>query len=300
MANAKKLAQNSPARVMLVGYPGAGKTGALASLANKGYKLRILAYDKAGNMQSLLQHVKPEFLENIDIVFLEDKLRSGDKFVEPVGIPEAFAKGLRMLDQWKYAEDDGTVVDLGASKDWGPDTIVVLDSLTAMGVAAFRRARKIMNKSPTDTTRQVWMFAMDDQDAAIEKLCASANRFHLVVTAHLKMITPKDIEKGDTDLTQEIKKQVADLIPARLYPSALGQQLPQQIARHFSTVLLVEQEHTARGSKRVIKSQSGPELDLKLPALKQINGVDISDGLASIFEAITGTPGPAAAKTEEK
>ncbi len=59
------------------------------------------------------------------------------------------------MDRWKYTED-GEEVDLGASKDWGPDTVVVLDSLTAMGTAAFRRQMSLMNKTPLNTTQQLW------------------------------------------------------------------------------------------------------------------------------------------------
>src|SRR5262245_20531699 len=140
MANAADLLKNLPARILIVGYPGAGKTGALASLANAGFKLRIIAYDKLANMAPLFAYVHSDKLTNIDIVALEDKMRATPNGMEPAGVPQAFAQGLNLMERWKYKNPDGTEVDLGKPAEWGPDTIVVLDTLTAMGEAAKRTA----------------------------------------------------------------------------------------------------------------------------------------------------------------
>lgn len=285
MANAAKLA-GGPVRAMLVGYPGAGKTGSLASLANAGFKIRFLDYD--GNLEPLLQYTKPEFLPNIDIVNLEDKLRMGSRFTETSGIPEAFSTGLKLMDEWKYKEPDGTEINLGRSKDWGMDTIVVLDSLTAMGLAAFRRVRNLLNKSATDTTQQVWGIAMAEQEAFIEKLTASSNRFHVIVLAHLVMIGPKDVMKGDSDLTVELKERTANLVPTRLFPSALGQQLPPKIGGHFPTLLEVKPKYSQTGkSSRIIRTVPQPELDIKVPAPNLQAELPIETGMLTIFEALS-------------
>lgn len=284
MANAQKLAMKKPVRALIVGYPGAGKTGALASLANAGYKIRFMDYDM--NTEPLFQYTKPEFLKNIDIVTLEDKLRMGNQFLETTGIPKAFSDGVKLLDHWRYKDEDGTEVDLGQSKDWGCDTIVVLDSLTKMGTAAFRRIRNLMNKTPLNTTQTVWGVAMAEQEAFIEKLTSETNRFHVIVLGHLKMISPKDIQKGDEDLTKEIKQQVADLIPARLFPSALGQALPQTIGGEFPTLIEIKKEFKLGKERRVIGTVSRPELDLKLPSIEDFDGSSITDGLAKIFERL--------------
>lgn len=290
MANAATLAGTSAAKILMVGYPGAGKTGSLVSLANAGLKLRILAYDKVGNMQPLFQYIDPDKLANVDIVLLEDKLRSGAKFMETVGIPTAFADGLKMMDQWKYETADGTTVDLGCSKDWGPDTVVVVDSLTSMGEAAKRRAMVMLNKTPLNSTQQMWGLAMQDQWAFCEKLLSSQNRFHVIVMAHLKMISPKDFAAGDSDLTKELKEKIADIVPTRLYPSALGQQNPQWFGGLFGTVLLVEPEYKGTSVRRVIRSLPRPELDLKLPTAKVGDKLDIKDGLLAVVTALTGGP----------
>lgn len=285
MANMAKLAAKKPARIMLVGFPGAGKTGSLASLINMGYKIRYLDYD--GNTDPLFAYVKPEFYPNVDIVYLEDKLRFNGSYTETVGIPTAFANGLKLMDHWKYKDADGTEVDLGQSKNWGCDTIVVLDSLTKMGDASFRRVQRMMNKNPGNTTQQVWGIAAQEQMAFIEKLTSEENRFHVIVLAHLKMIAPKTDQKGDSDLTKQVKEQMADLIPTRYYPSALGQAAPQAIGGEFPTLLEVVPKYSPGGKvTRMLRAVPRPELDVKLPALNLPTELEIGNGLAQIFGEI--------------
>ena len=282
MANAAKMAARTPVRCMLVGYPGAGKTGALASLANLGYKIRFLDFD--GNTEPLVKFTKPEFLHNIDILYFEDKMRLGPNGLEPAGKPEGFMNALKAMDRWTYTDDDGTVVDLGASKDWGSDTIVVLDSLTSMGNAAMNRVRNMLNKTKLNTTQQVWGVAQGEQKLFIEKLTSPTNKFHVIVLAHLKMISPKDVQKDDSDLTKELKQRAAEMIPTRLFPSALGQALPPEIGGEFPTLLLVEPEYKMGGKvTRAIKSLPRPDLDLKVPILDLPPSLDIANGMAHIF-----------------
>lgn len=87
MTNAAKLLRNPALRMMVVGYPGTAKTGSLASLLNAGFKIRMLDYD--GNIEPLLHFANPEMLKNLDIVYLEDKMRLGAQFSEPAGLPQA-------------------------------------------------------------------------------------------------------------------------------------------------------------------------------------------------------------------
>ena len=278
---ADKIAAKQPLRILIVGYPGTAKTGALASLANAGYKLRVLDYD--GNSQSLLTYTQPDKLANIDIVYLEDKMRNGEQFIETSGLPTAFKQGLDLMDHWKYKEPDGTEVDLGRSREWGSDTVVVLDSLTAMGNASFRRQMSLLNKTPRNTTEQVWGLAMAQQEAFIERLTSDQNKHHVIVLAHLKMIGPKDIRKDDDDLTKELKQEIADLVPTRLFPAALGRELPPKIGGHFPILIEAATVFSANKAKRVLRTVPRPELDLKLPTTKDFKELDVSDGLAKIF-----------------
>jgi hypothetical protein len=302
---ADKIAIRQPIRMMIVGYPGTAKTGMIASLANAGYKIRMIDYD--GNSQSLLEYTDKDKLANIDIVYLEDKMRNGERFIETTGIPTAFRAGLDLMDEWKYKEPDGTEVNLGKSKDWGCDTVVVLDSLTAMGEASMRRQMALSNKTPLNNTDGVWGLAMNQQEAFITKLTSETNNFHVIVLAHLKMIGPRDARKGDDDLTKELKERIAALVDTRLFPSALGHVLPPVIGGHFPILIEAATDFKGSTAQRIIRVVPRPELDLKLPSKISFDKASITDGLAKIFaelapplETCREKAGVLDTKTEEK
>lgn len=287
MANAAKMAARNPARILLLGFPKAGKTGALACLVDAGFKMRVLDFD--GNTESLIAYVKDKSkLANLDIVSLEDKFRDGQRFVDVAGNPTAFSDGLKLLDRWKYTDIDGTDVDLGASKDWGPDTVVVVDGLTAMGEASKRRAMAMMNKTPITMSQPVWGLAIGDMERFVEKFTSTKNRFHIIFTGHPKLISPKEAGKDDTDAIKESKEKAAEIIPTRYFPSALGQGLPQVIGGYFPTILLVEPVY-GPGTKvrRVIKTQPRADIDVGIPVPDMPAELDISDGMVRVFDKLT-------------
>lgn len=276
-----------PVRALIQGPPGAGKTGALACLVNAGYKLRVLAFDKLSNMISLYQYTKPEFRGNISILPFEDKTRMGQRFLEPVGIPEAHANALRAMDDWKLP--DGTT--LGCSRDWGLDTIVVLDSVTSHAESCMRRAMVMDNKNPLTRTWRTWGFAAMDQDQFVEKLVSNNNHFHFLALSHTKLIGPQDIDdKNDSAVTKEIKEQTAGLMAVRMYPTAVGRQLPQVFARHFPVNLLLETVVRQGKVKKVFHTAPRPEMDLKVPAPDLPAELDLSDGLLRVFKALGKVP----------
>ena len=284
MANAGALKATTPARIMIVGYPGSGKTGALACLANAGYKLRIIDFD--GNLEPLLLHLDERALPLVDAQHFEDELRSANKFIEVAGTPTAFNNALKALKHWTYTDENDEEVDLGRSCDWGPDTVVVLDSFTSMGTAAFNRTLKICNRTPMTCTQQIWGSAMADQDAALRIMRGEKTRYHLIVLAHLKIIGPKDIIQGDSDVTKQLKAQLADIVPTRLFPAALGRQLSPEIGGRLPTMILAEAQTRANSTKRVLVTEPRPELDLKVPAKGLPKTLPIESGLLTIFEAL--------------
>ena len=65
-----------PIKMLLIGDPKAGKTGACASLANDlGLKLRVANFD--GNIGPLLEYARPEARSLIDIEVFTEKMRWG-------------------------------------------------------------------------------------------------------------------------------------------------------------------------------------------------------------------------------
>ncbi len=302
-----QLTREKALRILSLGWPGGGKTGALACLANAGFKLRILDFDGKRGVP-LASYVKPEYYKNVSTLTFSEKLRGGQKFIEVSGIPEAFAAGVRAMDHWKYITEDGEEIDLGRSRDWGPDTIVVLDTGTAMGRAAKRRVVAMNNRTPLNTRDSDWGTAMEEEGAFLEKLTSPKNRHHVIVNYHLKALGPREARKGDSDALKEIKEREADLIPTRLYPSAMGSKsAPQNLGQYFATSVLIEPKYGVGGSvKRVICTQPRAELDLKIAA-DFPKPLPIETGMLTIFETLLGgleeslgAPAPTVATEEEE
>lgn len=283
MANAANMKAREPVRLLLSGYPGAGKTACLAALANAGFKIRLLDFD--GNPASLLQYTDTDKLSNIDIITLEDKLGLAGQVAGTKGLPTAFAGAWKAMDSWKYTED-GAETDLGASKDWGLDTVVVMDGLTGHTEACLRSAMSVMNKTPQTMSQPCWGLAIKQQGAFIQRLMSRDNGHNTIVISHLKMVGPKDLEANDGELGKELKERAASMIPTRLYPTAVGWGLPQSIAGEFPAHVLAEVKIVGRNAKRVLSYLPRPDVDLKLPVRGDLGELPIDTGMLTIFKAL--------------
>jgi len=283
--NAEKMMTTPLFKGLITGYPGAGKTSSLASLANAGFKLRYMNFD--GNYESMLQYTKPEFRHNIDILNFEDKLTLQGPIIGVAGMPTAFANAFKALDNWKYKEGEQEY-NLGSSKDWGADTIVVLDGLTGLSDSAMAYARAALNKTILNTTRAVYGVASANVGAFLSRLTSTQNTHHVIVISHLKIIGPEGAADGDDDFAKSLKEAKADIIPTRLFPSAVGRQLPQQVAGHFPVVIAAEAKTYGNKVRRVLLADAQPNQDTKLPIqdLEKLGALPIETGLLTIFDAL--------------
>jgi hypothetical protein len=269
--------------MILVGNPGTAKTGGLVALANAGFKLRVLDLDQ--NIDPLLRFCTPEGLKNIDAVQLENELRytaSGMEYED-----KAFMEAVRLTTkEWSYTDSDGELVNLGKPSEWGLDTVVVLDSTTAHSEICKHRALKLMNKSFMHMSQPVWGFAQKLQLSYIEKMTSLKNRFNFIAIAHQTMIGPKEIAESDNITNRGIKEEVADLMPTRYFPSAVGRKAPQEIGTHFPIIL----HAVAKRGKLVYETITKDEIDLKVPTPNLPKELDIADGLLTVFKALGINP----------
>lgn len=282
------LPKNPRCRILMIGAPKSGKTGSLACLVNSGkYQLRILDLDR--NLDPLYVFVDSDKRDCVSVITLFDNLRDTGKKVEVSGEPSAFKNTLRALDHW--VDDEGR--DFGAVKDWGPDVVLVLDSLTALGEAAFRRRRHVRPAgSSGDDNISDWGQAIKDQSAVMEMLASPRFSCHILVLSHIKELEPKIMmeAKGDSEDIRAAKASIsrsrAENWQPHRYPSALGNMLPQEIARFLPAVILVDGD---RGGKRVIVTGGESDCDLGVPAKGLAKSLPIDGGLLTIFNAILGT-----------
>lgn len=285
--------QNPRARVLALGFPKAGKTGTLAALVNSGrFELGLLDFDH--NPDPLYSFVRPEFYDRISIVTLQDNIRDSGKRIAVSGEPVAFRNALRALDHW--VDDEGR--DWGAVKEWEggvgteskPARVLCMDGLTSMGVAAFRRRRHYRSGGSTADDQQAdWKAAMDDEDYLMEILASPKFSCHVVALSHIKMIEPKILAatgQDPSDIKQAkaaISRLRAENVAVRFCPSALGNALPPEIARHFPAVVLVDGN---RAGKRVIVTSGEEGFNLGVPARGVARVLSLDTGLLTIFDAI--------------
>lgn len=273
MPTLNKHQSNEYTKLLIEGDSGSGKTGALTSLVREGYKLRILDMDNG--LETLKQFILkecPEKIENVEFRTLRDKRKASPLGPVIDGQPKAFINALKMLDSWSY-KDGETEIDLGAPSEWGPDTILVLDSLTFLADAAFDFREALTSgtaKAPGKyDVRAVYKDAQDAIENVLALLTSESFRTNVIVISHIRYVdNPDGTKKG--------------------YPTAVGSALSPQIPRYFNSVALCQ---TSSGGKRTIQTVATAMIDLKNPKpFAMAPTYPIETGLADFFKVLRQQP----------
>lgn len=245
-------------KLLLIGNSGAGKTGALTSLVEAGYRVRILDLDQG--LDALINHVKaknPALLSQIDYMSFRDQVKMGPAGPMVVN-PKALTKSLSALDKW----EDGS-----EPRQWGDKTVFVLDSLTMLGRHALAWAK---HANPSFKDPRLWYGpAQGVIEDTIANLTSEDFQCNVIVISHIDLREQKDgTVKG--------------------FAMAVGEALGPKIPIYFNTVVLSEPTGTGMNVKRKLKTLPTTVLDLKNPApMKMLAEYPIETGLADIFKALT-------------
>jgi hypothetical protein len=256
---------NDFVKLLLLGDAKSGKTGSLVSLVKAGYKLRILDFD---NLLDILKFFlekegDPALLEQVEFRSLRDKRKATPLGSVVDGQAKAFVEGMKMLDHWKYTDDDGTAVDLGKPKDWGPDTILVLDSLSRFCDAAYDWAEPLIpaGKSGEKDLRAAYGMAQDAVENTLALLTSPNFHTNVIVICHGTYIELPDKT-------------------TKIFPQGVGQKLSPKIPQYFPNYI----RYKNINGKRIISLKSDPMIDLantKPYAMPET--LPIETGLAEFF-----------------
>jgi hypothetical protein len=247
-----------PVKLMLIGTSGAGKTGALTSLVKDGYKLRIIDMDEG--LDALINHIRaecPDKIGNVSYMSFRDTYKMSPSGPIVKGAPKAAVGAINALDKW----DDGTV-----PSDWGPDHILVLDSLTLFGRAAYAWARQ---QNPLAKEKRQWYQAGQELiENTIASLTGPDFRANVIVISHIDIRTqPDGTIKG--------------------LPSSLGEALGGKLPAYFNTLLISETSGQGTNIKRKIKTVPTSLVDAKNPAPLKIDAeYPIESALSTIFKKL--------------
>lgn len=261
---------NEFTKLLIEGDSGSGKTGALASLVTAGFKLRIIDMDNGLDvLKQFILHNSPTAIDNVEFRTLRDKYKSGPEGPQIAGTPKAFVDAVKLLDRWKYTYD-GVETDLGVPSEWGPDVILVIDSLTFLSDAAFafREPLAVRGKDGKFDARAVYKDAQDAIESVLAFVTGESFRTNVIITSHIRYIdNPDGSKKG--------------------YPTSVGSALGPIIPRYFNSVALCEN----RNGKRVIQTAATAMIDLKNPKpFEMAKSYPIDTGLAEFFGVLKAAP----------
>lgn len=264
-------------KLLFLGDSKAGKTTALWSLAKAGYKLRILDMDNLlDSLKERLLAEAPDCLANVEFRTLRDPYKI--TALGPVldGKANAFINAMKMLDHWKYDN-----VDLGKPAEWGPDCILVVDSLSRLCDAAFDFHQSIAKPGRSGETdpRAIYGSAQDATEMVLSNLTAETFKTNVIVICHGIYM----------DLPDQTKK---------IFPQGVGQKLSPKIPQYFPVYVRIK--NTA--GKRTIQLESDAVIDLAMPRLSAFKEKTIpaADGLAEVFKVLRGGVSTAPVATKPK
>lgn len=262
-----------PVKMLLIGESGTGKTGAIGALA-KDYRIILMDFDGGFDDSWIANKLRrtPELLANFYYHTYADKLKLLNSELVPDGMPTAWRDAMKDLTKWKYPDED-----LGSSDTWDTDTVLVIDSFSFMGKAAFRYV-DTMNQFKDG--RQTFFEAQKLLESVLQLLCSPAMRCHVILTAHITLI---DLENG-------LSKQ---------YPATIGKAFSPTVPKYFNTMLEAQSKIEAGTAKRIIRTVPSSLIDTKHPVVEGLPAeLPLDTGLATFFKANLTGEKPALKATE--
>lgn len=262
---------NNFVKLLLLGDAKAGKTGSLVSLVKAGYKLRILDFDNLLDpLKYFIKRECPDLIGNVEYRSLRDKRKAGSLGLMISGTPKAYIDAVKLLERWKYKEDE-VETDLGVPADWGPDCILVIDSLSRLCDAAYDYHDAIMpaGRSGDKDGRAVFHEAQKAITSMLSMLTGPGMETNIIVIAH----------GAYYDLPDKTTK---------IFPQGVGQKLGPRIPQFFPNYIRYKNEN----GKRSIQLKSDTMIDLAnaAPFAMPDKSLPIETGLAEFFAVLRDPP----------
>lgn len=270
-------------KMLLIGDSGSGKTGALASLAQAGYNLRILDLDAGLDVLSniLRDPTSPYGKEAVNRVIYEtitDPMKNVNGKLIPAQA-KVWQRAVQLLEHWKVnhkepgPEKDGkpTLVDvvdydLGPVSTWGQQDILVIDSLTMLSIAALNFVLSMNARLGGRVEQSDWYGGQQLIESLLQKLYDENIKCNVILISHIAYI-------GE------------DNGPQQGYPSSLGKALSPKIGRYFNTCVMCKTSGTGNNLKRKLLTNSTHLVELKTSSpLKVKPEYDLQFGLAQLFK----------------
>lgn len=250
-------------KILVIGDSGSGKTGGLISLLQAGYYIHVIDFDNGLTfVANWCRKHRPELLRNIDFVYLRDQYRYDpiDRMMKFVSPAKAYHAATKLLDKW----EDGS-----APAEWGDKHILVIDSITNLGIAALNQAYTIKPRSSSGNKpdgQMIYGMAQEAVSGFISACLSPAFATNVIFMTHVA-----EQELGDGSV--------------KAFPTTIGKALSRNLAKDFNDIFVVERN---MGGKIQVRTVPTGKVDAKTSALDIGDKLDISDAYAKIFRAIRG------------
>lgn len=253
---------NEYTKAIILGHPGSGKTGGLTSLVKADYWLGIIDMDNG--LDPLVQFTRrecPDKVDNVDYRTLRDKKVPGPDGPVVEGAAKAFTTAVELCDRWP---------EEGNPWKWGPDRILVIDSLTMLSDAAYDwREQLTRGRGGRYDQRAVYYDAQKALKAFLQTITSEAFRTNVLVLAHMRQ------QDGDGGTVKYL-------------PNTVGSALNSIVGAYFNTVCLVEVDQTG---KHVVRTLSTSQVDLKNPKpFAMAPRYPLETAYADIFKVLRNQP----------
>lgn len=228
-------------KALLMGDPGSGKTTVCATLANSGYNTRII--DSEEGLDGLIYFLTEEGASRTHYQTVATYTEFSD----------ILSKG------WVSPEN------LGKIQEWGPEDVLVIDTLTTIGEMALRGFQG--NKSVAD--RRDYHQAQQMVIGVLSFLMSKLVKCNVLVTTHIQ---PDEDERG-----------ILKYLPM----SGCGAGLSARLGKWFNNVWCLETKLRGSTVERKIRTASSGKMDLKNTRSDVMLDLEDAD-LAKIFDKIKG------------
>lgn len=247
---------------MLCGTTGTGKTHSIRTLCDLGLEVFVLFTEPGMEVLADLppeklhwHYVAPSAPDFSDMIASAQKINTMS-FEALTKLPDInkrnYTEFIDVLTSLANFKCDRTGQSYGSVDSWGPERVLVVDSLTGLSLMAMN----LVTGSKPVKSMADWGVAIDNLERLIVKLCVDT-KCHFVLLAHLEREV--DEVTGGTSLMA----------------STLGRKLAPKLPRFFSDVIQAK-----RNVDKFVWSTAASNVDLKA------RNLPIADNLDPSFKAI--------------
>jgi hypothetical protein len=260
-------ATKTPPRVLICGEPASGKTGALAMLANAGYRLFIHDFDQ--NARVIGSYLKPGHADIYIHTYEVAKVSNTPLFDSgPKDATKQAVKELKtftsMLERWKETD-----FDAGPSTNLTAKDVIVIDSGTFLGDMLLLAAME--DPDTKRDGRSLYNVAGRYYGAILDYLCGSRNGASVIMLTHI-------MQTGEKDAQGNIISGRRDI------PVGVGEKFSKRMPTYFSDIWHLEVD---RGGNRQFKTAATSQVSLRTSAADKIKATEPFD-LASMLNRLIG------------